>query len=140
MSALVTRTPAALAELLDGPADAHRWFDATIAKQRAVGFDAHDYLYQSWAYEAHDVGTTPGFDGDTGRALASIRARTLVLAPPLDLFNPSDAARSAAGSVPGARFAEIPSQQGHQAATSVKAEDAAYLNREIAAFLAGRLA
>ncbi len=102
---------------------------------RAAGFRAIDYLYQSWAYEAHDVGTTPGMTG-TEAALASIRARTLVLAPPLDLFNPAHGARSLAAAIPGARFTEIPSAQGHQSATSQRPEDAAFLDRMIAGFLA----
>jgi homoserine acetyltransferase len=38
-------------------------------------FDADDWIYQTWAYEKHDVGTTPGFNGDTEKALASIKAR-----------------------------------------------------------------
>jgi len=135
MTALVSRTPAALAEFLPDCADAHLWFEKIHAQNRANGFDAHDYLYQSWAYEAHDVGTTAGFSGDAAAALASIKARTLVLAPPLDLFNPAQAARDAAASIPGARFVEIPSMQGHQAATSTKSEDAAFLNRVIGEFL-----
>ena len=134
MSALLMRTPDAVATL--GDADAvHRWFDGVVAQQEANGFDAHDYLYQSWAYERHDVGRTPGFGGDTGAALAAIQARALLLAPPLDLFNPAGEARSAAAAIPGARFVEIPSAQGHLAATSAVADDAAFLNREIAAFL-----
>ena len=32
-------------------------------------FDANDWIYQTWAYERHDVGTTPGFNGDTAKAL-----------------------------------------------------------------------
>jgi homoserine O-acetyltransferase/O-succinyltransferase len=135
MGALATRTPAAL-EFLRGYANAHRWFEEIVAQQHAIGIDAHDYLYQSWAYEAHDVGSTPGFAGDTTLALASIRARTLALAPPLDLFNPVDPARAAAAAIPGASFAEIPSLQGHQAATNTKAEDAAFLNHTIGKFLA----
>jgi len=134
MSALLMRTPDAVAELRD-PADTHRWFDDLVAQQAAVGFDAHDYLYQSWAYEGHDVGTTPGFAGDTDAALARIEARALLLAPPLDLFNPAAAARAAAAAIPGARFVEIPSLQGHLAATSQRAEDAAFLNRVIGEFL-----
>src|SRR6185312_15279538 len=129
MTALMGRTPAALAEFLPDCAEAHLWFEKISAQNRANGFDAHDYLYQSWAYEAHDVGTTADFAGDTGAALASIEARTLVLAPPLDLFNPAEAARAAAARIPGAKFVEIPSVQGHQAATSTKPEDAAFLNR-----------
>jgi homoserine O-acetyltransferase len=135
MSALLSRTPAALAELLSNDVEAHAWFEQALAQNRATGFDAHDYLYQSWAYEAHDVGKTSGFNGDTAAALSSIDAKTLVLAPPLDLFNPADAARFAAAQIPGARFVEIPSVQGHQAATSTKAADAAFLNRVIGEFL-----
>jgi homoserine O-acetyltransferase/O-succinyltransferase len=135
MTALLSRTPAALADLLPDCAGAHLWFEKILMHNRAIGFDAHDYLYQSWAYEAHDVGTTTGFNGDTTAALASIEARTLILAPPLDLFNPAQAARDAAAKIPGARFIEIPSVQGHQAATSTKPEDAAFLNRVIGEFL-----
>jgi len=135
MNALLMRTPDALDAL--GLADrdaAHRWFDDLVAQQAAIGFDAHDYLYQSWAYEAHDVGTTAGF-ADTRGALASIVAPTLILAPPTDLFNPASAAREAAAAIPAARFVEIPSIHGHSAATSSSAADAAFLNRTIAAFL-----
>ena len=136
MTALLSRTPAALAEFLPDCAETHLWFEKILAQNRANGFDAHDYLYQSWAYEAHDVGTTPGFGGDLNSALASIEARTLVLAPPLDLFNPADAARNAAIRISGAKFVEIPSVQGHQAATSLKVEDEIFLNRVIGEFLA----
>ena len=135
MTALLSRTPAALAEFLPDCAEAHLWFEKIHVQNRTNGFDAHDYLYQSWAYEAHDVGTTTRFEGDTEAALASIKAKTLVLAPPLDLFNPAEAARAAAANIPGAQFIEIPSAQGHQAATSTKSEDAAFLNRVVGQFL-----
>jgi homoserine O-acetyltransferase len=105
-----------------------------VAPPRATRFDPHDYLYPSWAYQAHDVGTTPGFARTTD-ALASVAARTLILAPPIDLLNPAFAAREAAAAIPGARFVEIPSIHGHAAATSHDADDAAFLNRTVAAFL-----
>lgn len=135
MTALLSRTPMALAEILPDCAEAHLWFERLFAQNRALDFDAHDYLYQSWAYEAHDVGTTTGH-ADTASALASISAKALLLAPPLDLFNPSQSARDAAAAIPGARFVEIPSVQGHQAATSLKPNDATFLNRVISGFLA----
>ncbi len=135
MTVLLSRTPMALAEQLSGCEDTHEWFDAMVEQVRRNGFDATDYLYQSWAYERHDVGTTPGHNG-TEAALATIRARTLIAAPAIDLFNPAASARQIAACVPGSRFVEIPSLQGHQAATSQRAEDAAFLNREIASFLA----
>jgi len=127
MNALVMRTPGVALE---------RELDEFVAQVEEHHFDAHDYLYQSWAYEAHDVGTTPGYDGVTSRALASIRAKALLLAPPLDLLNPSDCAREAAQSIPGAEFAEIPSTRGHQAATKHSQTGVAFLNDAIARFLA----
>ena len=134
MSALATKTPEALSALRDRD-DAHRWFDGVLAQQRAIAVDPHDFLYQSWAYEAHDVGTSPGFGGDTEAALRSVQAEALVLCPPLDLFNPETAGYAAAVAMPNARYIEIPSAQGHQAATSLAANDAAFLNRTIGAFL-----
>jgi len=127
MQGLVMRTPAAAEQ-------ARIAFDDMVARQRATRFEAHDYLYQSRAYEAHDVGATAPF-AQTHEALASIVARTLILAPPVDLFNPAHAAREAAAAIPGARFVEIPSIHGHAAATSSSPADAAFLDRTIAAFL-----
>jgi homoserine O-acetyltransferase/O-succinyltransferase len=134
MHGLVMRTPTAAEASLADVQAAHRAFEEIVAKQRATRFDAHDYLYQSWAYEAHDVGTTPGFT-DTNAALATIVARTLVLAPPLDLFNPASSGAAAAAAIPGARLVEIPSIHGHQSATSHSASDVEFLNRTIARFL-----
>src|SRR3954471_3848279 len=108
MTALLSRTPEALEEFLPDCAEAHIWFEKIHAQNRKTGFDAHDYLYQSWAYEAHDVGTTAGYNGDTSAALGSVKAKSLVLAPSLDLFNPVEAARDAAAGISGARFVEIP--------------------------------
>jgi homoserine O-acetyltransferase len=136
MPGMLMRTPAALAQLAASPADARAWFEGAVEQQRRQGFDAHDYLYQSWAYDGHDVGATPGCGNDTLRALASIRASTLVLAPPLDLFNPEECAIEAASAIAGARFVEIPSDQGHQSATSLDARDVEFLNAQVAEFLA----
>ncbi len=134
INALVMHTPEAAADLAPHD-DAHAWYETIVDQTRAQGFDATDYLYQSWAYQAHDVGTTAGFGGDTARALASIRARALIVAPPIDLFNPVAGAHATAAAIPGARLAEIPSQQGHAAATSLEAADAAFLDRVIGEFL-----
>lgn len=133
MNGLLMRTP----EALDAAAAAgvHASLDELAARQRVQGFDATDYLYQSWAYDAHDIGSTPGFDGDTDRALASIVAKALLLAPPLDLFNPVASARRTAVLIPGARFVEIPSIHGHSAATNLAPENVAFVDREIANFL-----
>jgi homoserine O-acetyltransferase len=135
MHAFVMSSPQAIAAAYADADAALAGYEDLVAAQRASGFDAHDYLYQSWAYAAHDVGTTPGVEGGTRSALARSRARTLIAAPPLDLFNPPEAAREAADAIPGARFVEIPSIQGHLAAGPLSAEDAAFLNRTIGEFL-----
>ena len=89
------------------------------------GPDPFDWLAQSRAYDHHDIGD----------ALGAIRARTLVLAPPLDLYNPEWAARELAARIPGATFLEIPSANGHRAATATSADDAEFLNRAVESHL-----
>lgn len=42
-------------------------------------FDANDWIYQTWAYDRHDVGTTPGMNGDYVKALRAIKGKTLIL-------------------------------------------------------------
>lgn len=137
MSVLAGRTPPALAESFAQPLDVLPWIDTLAADNRDNGFDALDWLYQTYAYQAHDVGTTPGFGGDLAAALASIRVPTLLLSPALDVFNPAECATEAARHMPDARVLRIPTLQGHQGATSTRPEDAAFLNREISGFLNG---
>jgi homoserine O-acetyltransferase len=132
MSALLARTPAAVSGFASDATSASDWLARLTEQNESAGFDAHDYLYQSWAYEAHDVDTTPGLTGD---ALSMIEAPVLITAPPLDLFNPVESARRAAEKIAHARFAEIPSVQGHQAATATTVEDSQFLNQLIGEFL-----
>lgn len=85
------------------------------AQVRRDGPAAVDWVYQSWAYDAHDIGTTPGFT-DTHAALRAILAPSLLMAPMLDLYNPSEDAAEAAALMPDARFIRLPSATGHAAA------------------------
>jgi len=100
-------------------------------------FDANDWIYQSWAYDRHDLGTTPGFDGDTARALASIKAQTLILTGEKDLLNPDFEAREAAKTIVGAKVVTInPGKvRGHASAGGIFPDDVEFLNREAGAFL-----
>ena len=101
--------------------------------------DALDWVYQSWAYDQHDVGNTPGFNGDYNRALGSIRAKTLILAGSTDLLNPEYESMQAARQIPGARFVSINAERplGHLSGAGATAKENEVQNREIAAFLAG---
>jgi homoserine O-acetyltransferase len=132
---LAARTPQGIEDDFSNGDDAVQWLEDKRHSWIAGGYDAHDLIYQSWAYDAHDIGWTPGYGGDTQRALNDIRARTLILRPPLDLYNPVDQAKKVAETIPDAREVEIPSRQGHQAASALKMEDVDFLNHAIGNFL-----
>jgi homoserine O-acetyltransferase/O-succinyltransferase len=102
-------------------------------------FDANDWIYQTWAYERHDVGTTPGFNGDTARALASIKAKTLILTGTKDLLNPEFEPQQAGKNIAGVKMMTISpgSVTGHASAGDAGAADVEFLNRETGAFLDG---
>lgn len=90
--------------------------DQAIATARRMGSDPLDWIYQSWAYDAHDVGATPGFDGDTAAALRTIKAPTLLVVPSLDLYNPVEDAVEAASLIPNAMLVRLDGNAGHAVA------------------------
>ena len=68
LSFLSARTPDMYAAQFKNGMDMLPWMEQQeTALMKA--FDANDWIYQTWAYERHDVGTTPGFNGDTAKAL-----------------------------------------------------------------------
>jgi homoserine O-acetyltransferase len=99
------------------------------------GPDAFDWRCQSRAYDAHDVGTTRGFDGDTERALACIEAEVLIAAPLSDLYNPPFAAREAARTIRRVQVVELPGHDGHRSASGVSTLSTEALRDAIRAFL-----
>ncbi len=133
---LMPSTPAALQQL-----DTQQALLAAIEQrtQQLIehGPDPFDWCCQTWAYDAHDVGSTPGCGGDTLRALARVQARTLVLAPRLDLYNPAVEARMASDHIAGARFVELPGVAGHASASGGSVEPTAVLRDELRRFLCG---
>jgi homoserine O-acetyltransferase/O-succinyltransferase len=100
-------------------------------------FDADDWIYQTWAYEKHDVGTSPGFNGDTAKALGSIKAKTLILTGTKDLLNPEFEPQSAAKFIKDARVITISpgTVSGHASAGGGFPADVEFLNRETGMFL-----
>ncbi len=97
--------------------------------------DANDYILQARTWQRHDVGTTPGFDGDTGRALRSIKARVLYMPSETDLYFPVTDARYEQTFIPRVTFTPIPSLWGHTAGAGSNPADLKFLNDHIAAFL-----
>jgi homoserine O-acetyltransferase/O-succinyltransferase len=99
--------------------------------------DANDYIYQTFAYESHDVGTTAGFNGDTAKALASIKAKTLIMTGTKDLLNPEFEPIEAGKNIPGVKMLTISpgTVTGHASAGGGIPADVEFLNRETTAFL-----
>jgi len=99
--------------------------------------DPNDWIYQSWAYQEHDIGQTPGMDGDLIKALRSIKAKTLILTGQYDLLNPEWESREAARYMPNARCVTINpfTVAGHLSASGANPVDVEFLNREIGEFL-----
>ena len=105
-----------------------------IAMMRRIGPDPLDWVYQSFAYDAHDVGATPGFGGDTAAALRTIRAPTLLLVPELDLYNPVEDAIEAAGLISDATLVRLAGHAGHAVAAD-SSPQLAGIRAAIAGFL-----
>jgi len=138
LNLLAARTPDMYSAQFKNGMDALPWMEAQeTAAMKA--FDANDWIYQTWAYERHDVGTTPGFDGDTAKALASIKAKTLILTGTKDLLNPEIEPAEMGKNIPGVTMKTISpgTVTGHASAGGFVPADVDFLNREVGAFLDG---
>jgi homoserine O-acetyltransferase len=136
LTLLAARTPDMYAAQFKNGMDVLPWMEAQeTALLRA--FDANDWIYQTWAYDRHDVGTTRGFNGDTAKALASIKAKTLILTGTKDLLNPEFEPIEMGKNIPGATMKTISpgSVTGHAAAGGAIPADVEFLNKEAGAFL-----
>lgn len=100
------------------------------------GADANDLILQMRTWEIHDVGTTPGFGGDTKRALRSIEVPLLYMPSQTDMYFPVEDARFEAQFIPNVTFTPIPSLWGHTAGAASNPADAKFLNDTIGAFMA----
>ncbi|WP_223164064.1 alpha/beta fold hydrolase [Nocardioides mesophilus] len=71
-------------------------FDYASLEDFLIGFwegfflvkDANNLLAMAWTWQNGNIGNTPGFDGDHERALASIKAKMIVMPGEKDLYFP----------------------------------------------------
>jgi homoserine O-acetyltransferase/O-succinyltransferase len=136
LNLLSARTPDMYAAQFKNGMDVLPWMEQ---QETAVmkAFDANDWIYQTWAYERHDVGATPGFNGDTAKALASIKAKTLILTGTKDLLNPEAEPTEMGKSIANVKMMTISpgTVTGHASAGGAIPGDVEFLNREAGAFL-----
>ncbi|WIW50269.1 alpha/beta fold hydrolase (plasmid) [Bradyrhizobium sp. 62B] len=139
LMSVLARSPSRLAADVaanqDVNKDALAWLAACTRSMAAQKSDPLDWIYQSYAYDAHDVGASTGFGGDTQKALASIRARTLVAVPSLDLYNPVESGIWAAEQIERSELIRLPFPSGHLVASEAEPQAAAQLNDRIGRFL-----
>jgi homoserine O-acetyltransferase/O-succinyltransferase len=101
------------------------------------GADANNLILQMRTWEKHNVGTTPGFDGDEKKALGSIKVPFLYMPSMTDQYFPVGDARYEAQFMHTVSLLPIPSLWGHPAGAAADPADAKSLNENIAKFLAG---
>jgi homoserine O-acetyltransferase len=136
LNLLAARTPDMYQAQFNNGMDALPWMKQQ-EEAAMKAFDANDWIYQTWAYERHDVGTSPGFNGDTAKALASIKARTLILTGTKDLLNPEFEPTEMGKNIRNVKMETISpgSVTGHASAGGFNPADVDFLNREVRSFL-----
>jgi homoserine O-acetyltransferase len=132
---LAARSPEMYRDQFQNQMDVLPWL-AAQEPPLLKAFDANDWIYQSWAYERHDVGTTPGQNGDTVKALRAIKAKTLIMVGTKDLLNPEWESIDAARYIRDVRVMTISpgTVTGHASAGGGFPADVDFLNREISGF------
>jgi homoserine O-acetyltransferase len=136
LSGTIVRTPQYHEALFPNNMDVIPYLKAT-GEAQWKRIDANDWIYQSWAYDQHNVGTTPGFNGDYHKALKSIKAKVLILAGSGDLLNPEADAQEAANYISDVRYVPINANRpmGHLSGAGATAPEIELQNAEIANFL-----
>ena len=100
--------------------------------------DAHDLLASLETWMQSDISDNPIYQGDLGRALGAITARSIIMPSRTDLyFTPEDSAIETA-MMPDAEFRPIESIWGHRAGNpAMNPEDEAVLRRAVLDLLGG---
>ena len=136
LAGTIVRTPLYHEALFPSNMDVVPYLKAT-QESNWQRIDANDWIYQSWAYDTHNVGTTPGFNGDYKKALRSVKARVLIMAGSGDLLNPEYEAKEAASYITDVRYVALNELRpmGHVSAAGISARENDLQNAEIGAFL-----
>src|SRR3954452_5857638 len=84
---------------------ARNYFEKTVESFRTrFASDANELILQCRTGQKHDVGTTPGFNGDVERALKSIKVPILYMPSETDLYFPLGDARYEVAFIRGVTF------------------------------------
>ena len=95
------------------------------------GRDANNLLTMLWTWQHADVGLTPGMDGDTIKALKSIKAKGVVMPGHKDLYFPPEDEAWAVKHMANAELREIPGVWGHFAGGGVNESDIEFIDKAV---------
>jgi homoserine O-acetyltransferase len=119
-----------------GTPEAYRSWRRTVGAAYLDNHDARDLYYLQVANDLGWVGDTPGFDGDLGRILQSIKAQALFVSSPNDELVPKRYVEMQVNAIPGARVAWIESEAGHLACCNADPHATQVMDRIIGQLLA----
>jgi homoserine O-acetyltransferase len=105
-------------------------------ERRFLRRDANNLLAMLWTWQHNDVGATPGFGGSLDKALASIKAKAVVIAGQTDLYFTPEDIEYEASLIPAAEFRVIPSVWGHQAGNGLNPADSRFVDDALRELLA----
>lgn len=131
MQMLAMRTPNQCDQQFPSPTSMATWYEQRLAWWKSMNFHPLDWIYQSIAYDLHDISITHSFNGSLEQALASIKAKCLIAVPELDLFNPIEQAIKTAKLIPNSTLVELKTNWGHMAASALDPESTKIISRAI---------
>ena len=95
----------------------------------------NDAVQLAHTWQDHDISKTRGFDGNIEHALSAIKIPVLYMPGATDLYFPQTDAEYEKAFLSSVKFVPIPSVWGHTAGGGGNPTDAAFINKEVAAFL-----
>lgn len=95
------------------------------------GRDANNLLALLWTWQHADVGRTPGFDGDTRKALASIQAPLIQMPAQEDRYFAPEEDEWAGQFIPRSQFRPIPGTWGHFAGIGANPDDVRFIDTAV---------
>jgi homoserine O-acetyltransferase/O-succinyltransferase len=98
--------------------------------------DPNNLLTMLWTWQNGDVGRTPGFNGDTVKALNSIKAKLISVPAEKDLYFPPEDEAWAVEHIPNGELRVIPGVWGHFAGGGANSVDIAYIDNILKELLA----
>jgi len=121
-------------QYIDSPEIYTKWRNTTGEYYYDIQ-DARDMYFRQMADLRGWVGDTPGFNGDLGAILGSIRAKARFFANPHDQWVARQYYETMAASIPGAKISWIESVAGHLMCCNADPNATRALDAEIKAFL-----